>query len=149
MEIIFKKGNIIENIDSAAIYLHSCNASNNWGAGVALCFKNKFNKAYLSFIREKHILGECVLVEDISCKVACLITSKGYGSLKDPPRDILKNTYTSLIHLLKKCDDKDITIHSVKINSGLFETPWEATEKIIRLACSKFEKNIKWFVWEL
>lgn len=149
MKILFKKGNMFENLDKEVIYLHSCNAQGHWGAGIATEFKKNFVEAYISHKKMRNETGDGYVLRSGDYRVACLITSKFYGQFKDPPKKILIQTYTALINMLRSIPDKDITIYSPKINSGYFATPWEATEKVIKLVCEKSDKNITWVIWEL
>lgn len=149
MKILFKKGNMFENLRKDVVYLHSCNAQGHWGAGIALEFRDKFKKAYLDHKKIKNSVGDGYILKDGDYSVACLITSKFYGQFKDPPKKILVQTYTALENMLRSVQEKDITVYSPKINSGYFATPWEATEKVIRLVCGKSDKNITWVIWEL
>ena len=81
--------------------------------------------------------------------IGCLVTSENYGKKKDPPSLILKNTELAIRNILTDHVKGDITIHSPKINAGLFEVPWQKTKKVIKKVCSEFDYNITWIVWEL
>jgi len=149
MELCYRRGNLFDKLDKDVIYLHACNAQGLWGAGVATQFKMTFPDAYLAHIRKSNKCGEGYIVHHRDYKVACLITSEHYGKRKDPPKKILVQTYTALQNMLNNISENEITVYSPKINSGYFATPWDATEKVIKLACSKVNKKITWVVWEI
>jgi len=148
MEIRYKKGNLFNNLDSETIYLHACNAQGHWGAGIAKTFKTIFSQAFLAHTRKSNNCGDGYVVSHNEFKIACLITSEYYGKRKDSPKKILVQTYTALQNMLNTISEDEITIYSPKINSGYFATPWDATEKVIKLACSRTDKKITWVVWE-
>lgn len=149
INIHYKKGDIFRVLEKDVVYLHSCNSQNVWGAGVSLSFLKNFPEAYKIYKSKLNNPGDGYVLKSGEYNVACLITSKFFGQYKDPPKKIIKQTYTALINMLSSIPDKDITIYSPKINSGYFATPWEATEKVIKLVCSKSDKNITWVIWEL
>jgi len=148
MELCYRKGNLFNDLNKDVIYLHACNAQGLWGAGVAILFKMKFPDAYLAYIKKGNKCGDGYIVRHQDYKIGCLITSKYYGKRKDSPKKILVQTYTALQNMLNTISENEITIYSPKINSGYFATPWDATEKVIKLACSKTDKKITWVVWE-
>jgi ADP-ribose 1''-phosphate phosphatase len=77
-------------------------------------------------------------------QVICLFTSRGYGSDKDSPEMIVGATESAIMHLLYHYGERKI--NSPKINSGLFNVPWELTEGVIKKI---IPENMPWTVWEL
>jgi len=148
MEMLYKRGNLFSDLNKDIIYLHACNAQGHWGAGIAVQFKKFFPKAFEDHKRMLNNPGDGYLVGHDDYKVGCLITSRFYGARKDPPKKILVQTYIALQNMLNTISENEITIYSPKINSGYFATPWDATEKVIKRACEKIDKNINWIVWE-
>ena len=66
-----------------------------------------------------------------------MITSVGYGKSKSDVATILTNTAEGIRQLkaaLEQCELEGVTIgdvHAVRINSGLFQVPWEETRKVL------------------
>lgn len=109
----------------------SCNALGDWGAGIALQFKEKFPHSFLEQrkICSGQVLGQSFCTEEKGYKVVSLFTSRGYGKNKSSNEEILKNTRKSLIDFFSK--DNRNHLYIPKINSGLFNVPWEMTEIVI------------------
>jgi len=142
MEIVYRKGNLLKDLNKEVVYLHACNAQGHWGAGIATQFKSTFPKSYLEHTQKNNNPGDGCITRHDDFKIACLITSRYYGKRKDPPKKILVQTYIALHNMFNTISEKEITIYSPKINSGYFATPWEATEKVIKRACEKTDKII-------
>ena len=49
MQIEYRKGDMLKNMNQKDIFLHSCNCKNTWGNGIARQIRVKFPRAY-----EKH-----------------------------------------------------------------------------------------------
>lgn len=147
--ITYKKGSLFQAPEGSAL-LHACNTKGKWGSGVAAEFSRRFPDAYKLYNRHclnnTNLLGKSFVIEDKNYKIVCLFTSKDYSSRVDSPEQILKATQTSLDHLFVK-NPSLLNIHSPKINSGLFKTPWEGTEEAI-LKCLEKNPNVQWTVWE-
>lgn len=68
--------------------------------------------------------------------VVSLITSDGYGKHVSDAATILHNT-AEAIRVLKSTIDRlrspthELKVYAVKINSGLFSVPWEATKRVL------------------
>jgi hypothetical protein len=70
--------------------------------------------------------------------VVSLITSEGYGKNMSDPTTILYNT-AQAIGVLKTTTDRfkkqfptqELKVYAVKINSGLFNVPWDATKRVL------------------
>ncbi len=147
----YQKGDLFENLENKKriILLHSVNAKGVWGRGVAAIFAKKFPQAYLAYRNNPNVLGSGYIIEDSGFKIGCLVTSNNYGKWIDPPMKIVDSTYKAIKNLLDNINEESITIHSPKINFGLFKTPWELTEEAIKNTCSEYEKEIQWTVFEL
>jgi ADP-ribose 1''-phosphate phosphatase len=69
--------------------------------------------------------------------IACFFTSAKYGTKRDAPDEILKNTglaVEDLLEKLKKAEGRGETVGSLrmcKINSGKFGVEWERTEMVL------------------
>ena len=146
-ELIHRKGDVFSELNKEDVFLHACNAVGRWGSGVAVDFKKHFPGAYAHHLKINNRVGMGYILEDDGYKVGCLITSGRYGQFKDSPKNIIVNTYESILRLLESLDHPT-TIQSPKINSGLFAVPWKHTEKTIKTACEVSGKEIKWVVWE-
>lgn len=149
----FKKGNMFDNIEKDVILLHACNAQGVWGSGIAVEFKKRFPKSFEEYslcckMAKAHLprgaTGKCIVTKD---NVGCLMSSFDYGSNKDDPEVILKNTELALKDLSKYYEPS--IIYSPKINSGLFNVPWERTEAVIKKWLENEGKGFIWVVWEL
>lgn len=148
--IIELKGNLFDYLNKEDIFLQACNGQGNWGAGIAKDFARHFPLSYYAHQKKVHKVGDGYLLQEDGYQLGCIITSKFYGKRKDSPREILINTYVSIIKLINSIDSDIITIQSPKINSGLFATPWDKTARVIQRAMDKFEdKDITWITREL
>lgn len=90
-----------------SILVHACNTKGQWGAGIALAFKEKYPaqfKRYRAHCREHgdDLVGSCLLIPGDTHDIACLFTSKAYGRRKDSPSEILSATRTSMQDLIRK-----------------------------------------------
>jgi len=146
-----RKGDLFKDLQEKKkdILVHSVNARGVWGSGVAKIFHIKWPNAYLLYKNHKNVVGDGYVIEDKGQKIGCLVTSKSYGQYVDPPKKIAESTYTAVKALLSSIPETDITIHSPKLNAGLFNTPWQWTKKAIVKACEESNKNVTWIVWEL
>lgn len=156
-KIIYKKGNLFTAKGNNVLLAHSCNCKGVWGSGIAAVFKDLFPESYKDYVDlcSKHgdqLLGMGIQYWKMtpngrqSPGIAYLFTSNDYGKNKDPEKTILKNTRTSISCLLQLLPD-GTEIHSPKINSGLFEVPWNKTEEIINNSLELYPK-VRWYVWE-
>lgn len=84
--------------------------------------------------------------------IGCLFTSYFYGRLKSSPSDILANTLSSMEDLLQQIYKWNIKVDEVnkinemrmcKINSGLFNVPWNKTKEILE-SISVTKNNINY-----
>jgi len=147
--IVELKGDLFHYLNKDDIFLHACNAQGNWGAGIARQFAFNFPKSYEAHKKKSNRVGKGYILDNDGYRVGCLITSKYYGLRKDSPKQILINTYNSLLSLFSSIEDDSFVVQSPKINSGLFATPWDLTSKVIERAISKFEnKDITWVTRE-
>lgn len=106
---------------------HACNCTGRWGSGIALQFRQKFPKSYKQyheFCKSRKVKPGEVLIcdEENGYRVVCLFTSRGWGETVDKPRKIVDATKYAIGKL-----PTDAPIHMPKINSGLFNVPWEHT----------------------
>jgi ADP-ribose 1''-phosphate phosphatase len=114
------------------ILAHACNTKGVWGSGIAKEFAKRFPKArdeYTRICKEKgtSLIGTCLMIPVDNHTIACLFTSENYGSFKDSPQQILKNTQDAVAHMIAlNRDNKEI--HMCKINSGLFGVDWNDTK---------------------
>lgn len=121
-----------------SILVHSCNCRGKWGAGIALEFKKRFPVSYGAYVSLCHdfgksLLGTCLLSYENGYTVACLFVSSGYGDDLDDEGSVLSNTYKALIDLEDQLQVLRPTICMPKINSGLFNVPWDKTERVVNI----------------
>lgn len=166
-KIIYKKGSLFD-APKGAVLLHACNAQGKWGSGIAAEFARRYPDAYKQYSTKcklnpmSKLLPNGFLIHDKDQAIACLITSKNYGTRVDPPGQIVVATGRAIQDLFGEGDPKRqigsslpltggpvnvIHIHSPKINSGLFRVPWEQTEAVIEEAI-KDREDVTWTVWE-
>ena len=120
------------------VLIHSCNTLGHWGAGVALQFKNKYPEAYALYHKTcagygRSLLGKAQLTGCNGHIIGSLFVSKGYGWAKDPKDLILEHTRWALADLAHQILPLRTRVHMPKINSGLFDVPWEETERLVKL----------------
>jgi len=149
MSIIYKKGSLFD-APKGSLLVHACNARGVWGTGIAVEFKKRFPESF-TFYHEfceqegKNLLGITILCpEENDYAVGCLISSDGYGKFKDVPEKILYNTRIAIPCILKE----NRPIHSNMFNSGLFNVPWEDTEKVLNEVMEEFRYKNDWTVWQ-
>jgi len=150
MSIQYIKGDLFSA--QGCFLLHACNCRRNWGSGVAAQFARIYPGAY----KQHQTLpankpGEFQLLPTPSEieGIICLFTSNGYGRYVDPPETILQNTKTALMALGDFFFSRNLQVRiaSPKINAGLFNVPWEQTEKLINSFVSS--TTIPWDVYHL
>ena len=86
-----------------------------------------------------HALGTCLLIppgkdDDTQHYIACLFTSYGYGKYKDHPDKILRSTESAIMDLVTCIEKHNLESRNIvmcKINSGLFNVPWDDTKSVI------------------
>lgn len=148
MGIEYVKGDLF-TADHSKILLHACNCRRRWGRGVAEIFAKKYPKSYLAHQNHPPILGDIQVIDIGERPIVCLFTSKGYARDTDPPAKILESTKNALIHLSDYYKGKEnIEIASPMINAGLFNVPWNKTEKLIE-DFLETNKNFSWVVYYL
>ncbi|KAL0256408.1 ADP-ribose 1''-phosphate phosphatase [Diplodia seriata] len=132
-----------------AVLIHACNCIGDWGAGIAAAFKKHYpsaHKAHQDFCKKgrngKATTATAQLISPVDAQpcrhyVGCLFTSVYFGKKRDSPKVILENTGPAMENLLRQIAEeskvKDITeLRICKINSGLFQVPWEDTLEVLR-----------------
>lgn len=149
--IIYKKGDLLKVRGEKEILVHACNCKGKWRSGIAAEFAKQFPLAYSDYRRVCYEHGDRLQgygfwLGFYDPRIAVLFTSRGYGKDKDRPGRILAATKRAIESLLS-VTPSEYTIHSPKINSGLFAVPWKKTEKVLKRALKKYP-NHKWVVWE-
>lgn len=136
-----------------AVLIHACNCQGSWGGGIALAFRGKYPKAFKEYKSycdshvksktTKQLVGTPQLIAPLDEPghfIGCLFTSDRHGRAKDSPSQILDATKSSMEDLIKqindwnrqhKEDEKITGLYMCKINSGLFNVPWEKTKAIL------------------
>ena len=150
MSVVYVDGNVLELAAKKDYIAHACNAVGHWGAGFAWQLKRKFPKDFEQYKKyclenKKNFLesktGTAFVTKN---KIACLVTSYGFGKEKDKPEAISTRTFYALEDLRVQLP-QNATVYSNKFNSGLFNVPWEKTEAQIKyfLLC---RPDVKWIV---
>lgn len=123
---------------------------------------NKAHETYVAqFPQKEKLLGTSAIAytnsssEESQTFIVCLFTSLFGGGGSDSPRDILLNTDRSLDHLksliwndkyvvdaLGLVKGRKIPIYMPQINSGIFNTPWKDTEKILEKYLDVFDFHV-------
>lgn len=166
--INYIKGDVLKHVlpqGTISIIGHACNPRGRWGAGVATQFKAKFPSTYP--IHQQHckkldLLGTSQLIpsdksdignlnRSIPAYILCLFTADLHK--KHSPTTIANNTELALDDLVKQLEELDLPfekengkylINILKINSGLFFTPWELTEAVL----NKFDLVFNVYVFD-
>lgn len=86
------------------------------------------------------------MVKEDGRRIACLITSDGFGRDLGTEQSILDATRASFILLMENLHKKD-EVHMPKINSGLFRVPWGKTAAVLEDVLREFTNTV--VVWEL
>lgn len=156
--LIYQKGDLFSaeaEENALNLLLHSCNCMGVWGSGVAKQFKQRFPGSFEEYelectAHEDANLGQAdIFSHEDGFNVVALYTSAGFGPTLDRPEWILEATKSALQDLENQITfEPNVRIHSPKINSGLFKTPWEDTEKLI-IDFLSVRPDIVWTVWEL
>jgi ADP-ribose 1''-phosphate phosphatase len=150
MAILKLKGSLFD-APKGSLLIHACNARGVWGTGIAVEFKKRFPESYAFYHgfceQEKDkLVGVSILCpEENGYAVGCIISSNGYGKFKDSPADILKSTRLALPSILQE----NRPIHSNMFNSGLFNVPWNDTEKILSEVLDEVGYKSDWTVWQI
>lgn len=139
------------------MFVHSCNCEGSWGKGIALEFKQRYHGAfqiYSKYCRDytpEWTIGRALLLlppesddpeeTDGGVYIGCLFVKKKPGKPKTKrEKDTIKEaTRTSLLQLVEGIEtlveqDPSVEIHEIrmpKINSGIFQIPWDETVEII------------------
>lgn len=152
--LIYKTGSVFEAPEGSTL-AHACNSLGSWGSGVAAEFKRQFPGAFQTYKNycygtpTKLVVGSTLIIDAMKTdqknfKIACLITSIGYGKNKQSVDKILYNTEKAIKDL--SAHEEIRNVHSPLINAGLFEVPWEDTVKVIQ---KSLNDKINWTVWKL
>eukprot|EP00897_Mesotaenium_endlicherianum_P005423 jgi/Mesen1/4909/ME000245S03964 len=145
--LLHRQGSVFDQVpDDKTILVHACNCKGNWGAGIAKEFANRYSASYEEY---KKVCSSKEGVDLIgtylnASGIGCLFTSIGYGRKRDPPDEILEFTKLAVEAMLAELAPT-VTIHSPRINAGLFCVPWEETEEVIK-ACISVTGHT-WIVW--
>lgn len=128
---------------------HSCNIEGIWGSGVAAQLKVV---SPLAFERYKNscdrdypglLLGSfSASYFDDLFNIANLFVSSIDSRSPDLPEEILMNTTTSLYAFFKYIQFHNTDVYIPKLNSGVFNVPWEKTEKIVRTLSDRYNINV-------
>lgn len=140
-KITIVKGNLFD-APKGSILIHACNCKGVWGSGIAKEFAKRFPKAkniysYHCQTNGTQNLGKCLLIPCGDYTIGCLFTSKNYGQFVDKPDSILAATRIAIAHLILQNTTKK-PMHMCKINSGLFNVPWEDTKAIMEATGQEF-----------
>lgn len=130
--LTYKEGSIFDHVrEHNTLLVHACNCQGMWGSGVAKQFAEKYPEdyqQYKQFCKDYYPLKHCFITRN---NIGCLFTSDGYGKNVDSPDQIIYNTIKAVDDLVNQTrEDQEIVMP--KINSGLFNVPWERTEAILK-----------------
>lgn len=150
--ITYKKMSLFD-APEGSILVHACNAKGVWGSGIASEFKKRFPSSYEKYKNYCYNFGglaTSIVFEENNYFICNLITSSGFGKYVDDEDSILVNTTLALNKFLEQeylGHFSKRTIYSNKFNSGLFNVPWEKTEKNLKVLVERY--NVEWVVCEL
>lgn len=155
MALITKKMDLFTAPENSII-IHASNAQGVWDSGIAKIFHKEYPSAfeqYHQICNYNDVVGKFLIFpfsggdKNHNHQVATLVTSENYGGKVDSPKVILKNTKAALKDMMTFSAFKEgliTTVYSNKFNSGLFNVPWEDTEKLLTKFCNKYKIN--WIV---
>lgn len=108
-----------------AIIIHACNTKGVWGSGIAAEFAKRFPAAERIYKEhcakyEDNNLGKSLLIPTQDHMIGCLFTS----NFKNSPDEIVAYTRAAIHNLITK-NLANKPLHTCKINSGIFNVPWE------------------------
>lgn len=123
------------------VLAHACNPHGSWGGGIAVQFRKRYPDAYTKYAEHCRangplLLGTAYLIPAGDQYVACLFTSDFNNSVAE----IVEYTRSSLRDLAGKLGElEDVeqdktgrpVVNMPKINSGIFNVPWEDTERAL------------------
>lgn len=150
--ITYKKMNLFD-APTGSILVHAVNAKGVWGSGIAAEFRKRFPEAhrkYSNYCKNFGGLASYLVLREKNYFIGCLITSSNFGQNVDNEDEILVNTTIALDKMLSNEHWKFYgtrQIYSNKFNSGLFNVPWEKTEKILKVLTGRYQ--VEWIVCEL
>lgn len=128
------------------VLAHACNPHGSWGGGIAAQFRKRYPNAYEKYAHhcktnKSGLLGSTLLIPPSSERenvyIACLFTS---DFSTDPPQ-IVSYTQSSMESLseqlasldnIERDENNRPVVCMPTINSGIFNVPWEDTEKALR-----------------
>lgn len=152
MPIVHKNGSLFE-APRGSVLVHAVNAQGIWGSGIAKQFAAKFPQSYEMYklgCQDEDATGlGIILPDEAGYRIGCLFTSTNYGDKKDSPETILKNTRSALEMMFSTFFQREEEIHSCKFNSGLFNVPWEETEKILVEVMDEVGYTKPWTIWSI
>ena len=151
--------------------LSSVNCKGIWGGGVAFFMKEKYPDSYILYrdycksLSDEKLIGTSQIIDTTKPhfksksprRIVNLFTSRAFGMYKDRVDQILEQTGDALDDMFCKFLDSpeygygkmtELKIVSNKFNSGLFNVPWEETEKVLLSEIDRFKDvlNINWTV---
>lgn len=147
--IIYKKMSLFD-AEPGSVLVHACNTRGVWGSGIAKVFKEKFPTAYShynKYCKDFGLIGTAPIFEEGDYSVVCLLTSSGYADTLDSKDKIIVNTTLALNNF---CSNEHWRyygkrpVYSNKFNSGLFNVPWEETERILKVFVDRYD--LEWIV---
>ncbi|PVH14389.1 uncharacterized protein CXQ87_002522 [Candidozyma duobushaemuli] len=115
-----------------AILAHACNPHGSWGGGIAAQFRKRYPDAYTKYAEHckqngPSLLGTAYVIPVEDKYVACLFTSNFENSTE------FGGSCWKIGELGDVEEDKTgrPVVNMPKINSGIFNVPWEETEKAL------------------
>ena len=141
--------------EPGSILVHACNAEGIWGSGIAAQIKKRYPKAYERYSIHCSDIGPSILgfstqanILNDKHQICNMITSSIDSKGPDDIETILINTTLALDHFLNRYTSRYVgtPIYSNKFNSGIFNVPWERTEKVLKVLTDRY--NVEWTVCE-
>lgn len=139
--VITIRGNLFD-APKGSVIIHACNTKGVWGSGIAKEFAKRFPKARDVYSQhcQQHgpsLIGTALLIPAGDYVIGCLFTSKNYGQFVDPPQRILKATESAIADLISQ-NSENRSLHTCKINAGLFKVPWNDTKALLKATNVEF-----------
>ena len=152
ISIEHRNGDLFENVPPVTVFVHACNCKGHWGKGIALEFQKRFPTAfeaqryYCSQHKFEEILGKSMLFSLPNSEgplgpgrhfVACLFNKPEPGPARSEKEilGVLSATKLAMQNLIDGLRDRDLAqieeLRMPKLNSGLFNVPWERTLEVL------------------
>ena len=148
-KLTYIKSPLLKTVKAGTVLLHTCDTTGSWKSPISLKLKKKYPNIYSEYQswcskNPNELIGSYLKFKDDGVIITCLFTGTGQGDTKEL---MLRNTQKAIRAFIQTLPYKS-TVNSTKINPGLFNVPWDYTEKVIK-ACLSDRPDIQWIIYEV